>query len=74
MALPQHIKKLASDAVSEGETIRQIRLVSVNQIDAPLLTPKADTRRVGGCALLEYLWSGNGLATPHDRQERDDGR
>jgi hypothetical protein len=74
MAFLQHVKNLAEDAVTQSETMKQIRLVSVHQIDAPLLTPKADTRRVGGCALLEYLWKGNEVAVTKDGWERDDGR
>jgi hypothetical protein len=74
MALPLHVKNLAADAVTQSETMKQVRLVSVHQIDAPLLTPKADARRVGGCALLEYLWRGNEVSVTKDGWERDDGR
>ena len=74
MALSQHIKQMAEDAVSQGETMRQIRLIAVNHIDAPLLTPKSDVRRVGGCAFMECLWRGNAAAATKNEQERDDGR
>jgi hypothetical protein len=73
MALPQHIRQMATDAVSQDETTRQIRLVSVNHIDAPLLTPKV-TRQVGGCPLLEYLWGTNSAEAHREGMERDDGR
>ena len=74
MALPQHVRQMAADAVTQSKTVRQIRLLPVNQIDAPLLTPTADARRVGGCALLEYLWRGNEVAMTKDGWERNDGR
>ena len=74
MALPHHVKQMAADAVSQCETMRQIRLVSASHIDAPLLTPKSDMRRVGGCAFMECLWRGNAVAATNDAQERDNGR
>jgi hypothetical protein len=74
MALPQHVKGLAADAVTQSETVRQIRLLSVNTIDAPLLTPNRGPLRVGGSARLDFLWKGDAVAVARDGMEREDGR
>jgi len=74
MALNQYVKGLAADTVAQSETVRQIRLVSVNTIDAPLLTPNRGSLRVGGNARMEFLWKGDAVAVTRDGMEREDGR
>lgn len=72
MALSQHVKNLAASSVSQNETMRKIRLASVNTIDTPMPTP--DALRVGGCALLDYLWKSYAAPEAEAGRERDDGR
>jgi hypothetical protein len=74
MALPQYVKGLVADTLAQSETVRQIRLVSVNTIDAPLLTPNRGPLRVGGNATMEFLWKGDAVAVTRDGMEREDGR
>jgi hypothetical protein len=70
----ERAKKLANEAVAQSDAIRQIRLVSVNRIDAPLPTPSVGPRRASSSARMEYLWQGSGVAVMRDAWERDDGR
>ncbi len=67
-------KRQALEAVEQSETMRQIRLVAVNEIAAPLPTPRRDALRAGGNAMTEFLWKGNEVAASEDGRERDDGR
>lgn len=66
-------KKLANETVAQSDTLRQIQLVAVNKIDAPLPTPSVGVRRASSSARLEYLWSGSGAPARGER-ERDNGR
>jgi hypothetical protein len=70
----ERARRQALDAVSQSETMRQIRLVSVNTIDAPLLTPKGESLRVSGNERIAYLWRGHVSTATKDERERDDGR
>jgi hypothetical protein len=74
MTLPERVEKLAWDTVSQSKTMTQIRLDSVNVIDPPLMTPKTDGLRVGGCIVLEYLRKGYAASVPEAGREHDDGR
>jgi hypothetical protein len=70
----ERAKKLANKAVAQSDAMREIRLVSVNKIDAPLPTPTGGLRPVAENARMEYLWRGSGTAATRDERERDDGR
>jgi len=70
----ERAKQQALETVAQSDAMRQIRLVSVNRIDAPLPTPNGGSRRGAGSAIMEYLWRGNGTAMTRDGLERDDGR
>jgi hypothetical protein len=70
----EQARGLALEAVSQTEAMRQIRLVSVNKVDAPLPTPNARLPLVSGRTRMESLWQGSGVAVARDERERDNGR
>ena len=77
--MSERVKQRAVDAVSESETLKYVRLVSVNKIDPPMPTPTRQGRLGSEKITLMYLWGSsiNGVhceATKDAFGRDDDGR
>jgi hypothetical protein len=77
--MSERVKQRAKDAVCESETLKHVRLVSVNKIDAPPPTPTRQARLASEKITLMYLWGSsiNGVhseATKDAFGRDDDGR